>query len=48
MHMYFIFIILLTNYEKDAHVHIIVGSSGKECVLIILFQFYGSKTGFLK
>ena len=53
MHMYFIFIILLTNYEKDVHrtcthVHTIIGSSGRKCVLIILFQLYGSKTGFLK
>ena len=53
MHMYFIFIILLKNYEKDVHrtcthVHTIIGSPGRKCVLIILFQLYGSKTGFLK
>ena len=26
----------------------IIGSSGKDCVLIILFQLYGSKASFLK
>ena len=28
--------------------HIILGSSGRDCVLMILFQFYGSKAGFFQ
>ena len=42
MHMYIIFIILLLNYEKTIRAHNI-GSSGRDCVLIILFQIYGCK-----
>ena len=26
----------------------IIGSSGRDCVLIILFQLYGSKAGFFE
>ena len=30
---------------KKPHMHAIIGSSGSDCVLIILFQLYGSKAG---
>ena len=46
MRMYIIFIILLWNYEKA--VPKFLGSSGRDCVLIILFQLYGSKTGLFE
>ena len=44
--MYVIFITLLWNYEKA--VRTILGSSGKDCVLIILFQLYGSRIGLFE
>ena len=28
---------------KKPYMHTIIGSSGRDCVLIILFQLYGSK-----
>ena len=28
--------------------HTVIGSSGRNCVLITLFQLYGSKTGFFE
>ena len=28
--------------------HTIIGSSGRDCILIILFQLYGSKAGFFE
>ena len=46
--MYVIFIILLQNYEKKPYMHTIVGSSGRNFVLIILFQLQGSKTGLFE
>ena len=33
---------------KKPHLRIIIGSSGRDCVLIILFQFYGSKAGLFE
>ena len=39
--MYFIFI-------KKTYIYAMIGSSGRDCVLIISFQFYRSKAGFLK
>ena len=44
--MYVIFIILLWNYEKAVHKNL--GSSGRDCVLIILYQHYGRKTGLFE
>ena len=37
MRMYVIFVILFSNYEKS-YMYTIIGSSGRDCVLIILFQ----------
>ena len=28
--------------------HLIIGSSGRDCVLIILFQFYGCRAGIFE
>ena len=44
--MYFIFIILWANYEKDKHVQLLVLL--EVTILIILFQLYGLKADFLK
>ena len=44
--MYVIFIILLWNYEQAVHNNL--GSSGRDCVLIILYQHYGRKTGLFE
>ena len=44
MHMYVIFLILL----QKLHMCTITGSSGRDFVLIILVQLYGSKAGLLK
>ena len=33
---------------KKLYMRTIIGSSGKDCVLIILFQLYGFKTGFFE
>ena len=33
---------------KKTYMHIILSSSGKDCVLIILFQLYGSKAGLFE
>ena len=30
---------------KESNIHTILGSSGRDCVLIILFQLYDSKSG---
>ena len=46
--MYVTFIILLEN-EKDVHAHSYsIGSSGRDCVLIILLQLYDSKTSLFE
>ena len=47
MRVYIIFIILLQNYEKP-YMSIIVAFSGSDCVLIILFQRYGTKVGLFE
>ena len=39
--MYFILI-------KNTYIYAMIGSSGRDYVLIILFQLYRSKAGFLK
>ena len=39
--MYIIFI-------KKLYMYTIIGSSGRDCVLIILFQLYGSKAGLFE
>ena len=33
---------------KKLYVRTIIGSSGRDCVLIIVFQLYGSKAGHFK
>ena len=33
---------------KKPYLCTIIGSSGRDCVLIILFELYGSKTGFFE
>ena len=33
---------------KKLYIHTIIGSSGKDYVLIILFQFYGSMAGLFE
>ena len=33
---------------KKLYMCTIIGSSGRDCVLIILFQFYGSKAGLFE
>ena len=30
---------------KKPYMHTIIGSSGRDCVLIILFEFHGSRAG---
>ena len=37
----------MQHYEimKKWYMHTIIGSSGRDCVLIILFQLHGSKAG---
>ena len=47
MSMYVIFTTLLLNYEEAVH-RTILGSSGRDCVSIILFQFYCSNGGFFE
>ena len=44
--MYVIFKILSYNYEEAIHAQI--SYSGRDNVLIILFQLYGSKTGLFQ
>ena len=39
----------IINYEKDVHAHSYsIGSSGRDCVLIILLQLYDSKTSLFE
>ena len=33
---------------KKLYMHTIIGSSGRDCVLTILFQLYGSKAGLFE
>ena len=33
---------------KKQYMRTIIGSSGRDCVLIMLFQLYGSKTGLFE
>ena len=33
---------------KKLYMHTAVGFSGRECILIILFQLYGSRAGLLE
>ena len=33
---------------KKLYIRTIIGSSGRDCALIILFQLYGSKTGLFE
>ena len=45
MRLYVIFMILLQNYEKTVHAYNYRFFWRRDCVLIILFQLYGSNTG---
>ena len=40
--------ILLYKILKNLFMHTIIGSSGRDCVLIILFSFMALRLGFLK
>ena len=33
---------------KRPYMHTIIGSSGRDCVLIILFQLYGTRAGLFE
>ena len=33
---------------KKPYIHTIIGSPGRDCILIILYQLYGSKSGLFE